>query len=411
MGLAPKDAPSRMPTTHARILAWMCVLVAVNQLGFGAMIPTMALYAQSFGVSASAIGMAIAVYGLARFASAIPAGQLSDQLGRRPSLAIGGLISGVGNLWCAAASSYPEFIAARFVAGFGAGLILTTGQVVLADISTPEWRARMISIYQGTFLFAVGIGPFPGGLLAERFGLAAPFVANGVLSLMAMVIAWFAVAETRDLSNNQRAKDAAPRPSFLTQMRVLNGQIGFVLVSVISLLNAVVRTGGLFALIPLIATSKLGLSVGSIGFAMMLGGLAGLLVTYPAGWLADRFGRKAVIVPATVITGASMLLFCFATSYAGFIAACLVWSVASSVGGSAPTAYAADSAPPGMNAAAISAYRLTADAGYVIGPLALGLIADWYGPVTAIVISAAMLAIVGVAFAVLAPETHRGRAG
>jgi MFS transporter, DHA1 family, multidrug resistance protein len=405
------DAPAPMPTTHSRILAWMCVLVAVNQLGFGAMIPTMALYAQSFGVSASAIGLAIAVYGLARFASAIPSGQLSDRIGRRPSLALGGLISGVGNLWCAAATSYPEFIAARFVAGFGAGLILTTGQVVLADISTPERRARMISIYQGTFLFAVGIGPFPGGLLAERFGLAAPFVANGVLSLLAMVIAWFAVAETRDLSTNQRAEEAAPSPPFLTQMRMLNGQIGFVLVSVISLLNAVVRTGGLFALIPLIATTKLGLSVGSIGFAMMLGGLSGLIVTYPAGWLADRFGRKAVIVPATLITGVSMLLFCVATSYAGFIAACLVWSVASSVGGSAPTAYAADSSPPGMNAAAISAYRLTADAGYVIGPLALGLIADWYGPVTAIVLSAALLALIGVVFALLAPETHRARPG
>ena len=34
----------------------------------------------------------------------------------------------------------------------------------------------MISIYQGTFLFAVGIGPFPGGLLADRFGLDAPFL-------------------------------------------------------------------------------------------------------------------------------------------------------------------------------------------------------------------------------------------
>jgi MFS transporter, DHA1 family, multidrug resistance protein len=398
-----------MPPPHARILVWMCVLVAVNQLGFGAMIPTMALYAQSFGVSASAIGMAIAAYGLARFASAIPSGQISDRLGRRPSLAIGGLISGIGNLWCAAASSYPEFIVARFVAGFGAGLILTTGQVVLADISTPERRGRMIGIYQGTFLFAVGIGPLPGGLLAERFGLAAPFVANGVLSLLVMAIAWFAVAETRELSADQRTKESAPRPPFATQMRLLNGQIGFVLVSLISLLNAVVRTGGLFALIPLIATTKLGLSVGAIGFAMMLGGIAGLLTSYPAGWLADRFGRKAVIVPATLITGASMLLFCVATSYAGFIAACLVWSVASSVGGSAPTAYAADSAPPGMNAAAISTYRLTADAGYVIGPLALGLIADWHGPVTAIVISAALLAMVGVAFALLAPETHRGR--
>ena len=60
-----------------------------------------------------------------------------------------------------------------------------------------------------------------------------------------------------------------------------------------------------------------------------------------------------------------------------------------------------------MNAAAISSYRLTADAGYVIGPLGLGLIADSYGPVTAIVTSAVLLAIIGLAFALWAPETHR----
>ncbi len=67
-----------------RVLAWMCVLVAVNQLGFGAMVPSLPLYARSFGVAASAIGLAVAVYGLARFLSALPAGHLSDRLGRRP---------------------------------------------------------------------------------------------------------------------------------------------------------------------------------------------------------------------------------------------------------------------------------------------------------------------------------------
>jgi MFS family permease len=74
-------------------LLWMCVLVAVNQLGFGAVVPSLALYAQSFGVPASAIGLAVAAYGLARFSSAVPAGQLSDRIGRRPTLAIGGLVS------------------------------------------------------------------------------------------------------------------------------------------------------------------------------------------------------------------------------------------------------------------------------------------------------------------------------
>jgi DHA1 family multidrug resistance protein-like MFS transporter len=395
-------------TLERRVLLWMCVLVAVNQFGFGAMVPSVPLYAQSFGVPASAIGLAIAAYGLARFLSALPAGQLSDVLGRRQSLAIGGLVSAAGNLWCAWATSYPEFIIARFVAGFGAGLVLTTGNIVLADISTPEVRGRMIATYQGTFLFSVGLGPFPGGLLAEYFGLPAPFIFAGLGAFLATVVAWFAVEETRDMARSS-AGASTVTVSFFAQMRTLMRNVGYVLVSLISLMNAVVRTGGLFAIIPLLATASLGISISGIGFAMMLGSIAGLFASYPAGWLADRYGRKAVVVPATLISGASMALFCFAPNYPWFAAACIVWGIAISAGGSAPAAYAADSAPPGMNAAAMSTFRMTSDLGYVIGPLALGFIADLYGPVTALLGGAAMLVLVGAAFAVVAPETHPRR--
>ena len=90
-----------------------------------------------------------------------------------------------------------------------------------------------------------------------------------------------------------------------------------------------------------------------------------------------------------------------------FVAASLVWGIASSVGGAAPAAYVADSAPPGMNATAMSTFRMTGDAGYVIGPLALGLIADLHGPVTALLVAAFLLVLVGATFAMVAPETHR----
>jgi MFS family permease len=391
-----------------RVLIWMCVLVAVNQLGFGAMVPSLALYAQSFGVPASAIGMAVTAYGLARCLSALPAGQMSDWIGRRPSLAIGGLVSAFGNLWCAWATSYPEFIAARFVAGFGAGLVLTTGQVVLADISTPEMRGRMIAIYQGTFIFSVGIGPFPGGLLAEHFGLGAPFIFAGLGAFLATVVAWLAVRETRDMARVPSTSGVLPL-SFAAQVRTLMRDVGYVLVSLISLMNAVVRTGGLFAIIPILATTRLGLSVTAIGFAMMLGSISGLFASYPAGWLADRYGRKTVIVPVTLISGFSMVLFCFAPSYPWFVAACLVWGVAIAAGSAAPAAYAADSAPPGMNAAAISTFRMTGDIGYVVGPLALGFITDLYGPVTALLASAAGLVLVGATFGLVATESHPRR--
>ena len=104
-----------------RILAWMCLLIGVNQLGFGAIIPVLPLYADSFGVSQTAIGMTVAVYGLARLFTGLPAGRIADLLGRRSALAIGGVSSAVGNLWCAYSATFAELIAARFLAGVGAG--------------------------------------------------------------------------------------------------------------------------------------------------------------------------------------------------------------------------------------------------------------------------------------------------
>lgn len=386
----------------------MCVLVAINQLGFGGVVPALPLYAKSFGVSGSAIGMAIAMYGLARFVGAVPAGWLADVAGRRPTLALGGLITSLGNLWCALASSYPEFLSARFVAGAGAGIIVTTGQIVLADISTPERRGRMVSIYLGAFIFAAGVGPFPGGLLSEHYGLTAPFWAYAFAGIGASAVAALAVGETRDPAQAAIRRRGGGLSTF-SQARRLSRQIGFLLACFVSLANAAARTGGLFSVVPLLGSLRLGLSVSAIGFALAVGTVVGLLAAYPGGMLVDYFGRKAVIAPATVISGIAMLLFCWASSHPWFMAASIAWGIASSIGGAAPSVYAADSAPPGMNASTMSLFRMVGDIGYVAGPLALGLISDGFGPTVSLVAAAALLLVAGGAFAAWAPETYRGR--
>lgn len=386
----------------------MCLLIGVNQLGFGSMIPVLPLYAQSFGVTQFMIGLAVAVYGAARFVVAVPTGQLADRLGRRPALLAGGAVSAVGNIWSALATSYPEFIVARFVSGAGASLVITAGAVVLADISRPEQRGRMMATYQGSFLFAVGIGPLPGGLLAEHFSLATPFLAYAALSVVVGAIAWFAVPETRDFgraSSNGRS-DAVPMRE---QLGTLLASRGFRLVCAVGLIHALTRTGGLFALVPLLGQSRLDLGASQIGFGMALGSLLGLLVTYPAGMMVDRFGRKAVIVPATLLTGTAMGMFSFATDYPFFVAACALWGVAGAAGGSGPAAYAADCAPAGMNAGAMSAFRGISDIGYVVGPIALGLLADAASGETAMLLCGLLLYLVAGAFGLWAPETHRRR--
>jgi MFS family permease len=385
---------------------WLCVLVAVNQLGFGAVVAVLALYARSFGVGQSAIGLAIAVYGLARFLVAVPAGQLSDRIGRRGVLALGGLISAAGNLACAYAPSYPLFIGGRFIAGAGASLVLIGGTVVLADITTPANRGRLMAIYQGVFLFAVGVGPVPGGLLAERFGLTSPFFVYAVAGTLAAAVAWLQIPETR-AGHVSGAAVAAEVPAFGAQLRLLTARIGFVLATLITFVGAVARTGALFNVIPVVARDRLGLSADRIGVGLALASLVGLVLIYPSGVLVDRFGRKLLIVPATLMSAASMLVFIVAPSYGWFLAACVVWSLATGVSGAAPAAYAADVAPPGMNAAAMSAFRMLSDAGYVLGPIVLGLVTDLFGANVAMGTAAVLLALAAVLFAYLAPEGHR----
>jgi len=400
---------SRRHPTQRRILTWMCVLIAVNQLGFGGIVPVLALYARSFGVGQSAIGVAIAVYGLARFLVAVPAGRLADRSGRRTSLALGGLVTTAGNLLCAWAPSYALFVGGRFVAGVGAALVLISGQIVLADITEPTHRGRTMAVYQGVFLFAVGIGPLPGGLLAERLGLASPFVVYALAGTLVGALAWLCVPETKDFHRAGDAGPVAALPPFAVQVRRLARHVGFVLVSLISFVSAVARTGGLFNVIPVLARDRLGLGADRIGVGLALASVVGLALVYPSGMLVDRWGRKLVIVPSTLVAGVSLVLFLVAPSYAWFLGACVAWSVAVGVSGAAPAAYAADVAPAGMNAAAMSTYRMLADLGYVVGPVALGLLTDAFGADIALATAATLLAAVALAFARFAPETWQAR--
>ena len=198
------------------VLVWMCVLIAVNQLGFGAVIPVLPLYAQSFGVSQAAIGGTIAVYGLARVLLSVPTGRVADWLGRRSALAAGGILSAIGNLWCAFAATYPELVAARFVAGAGAGVVMTAGMIVLADISRPANRGRRWRSTKACSCSPSASGRFPAATWRSGSDSTLPSSYNGIASGLVTLVAWFGVAETRGLSTLHGPGQRRPSPRCVT---------------------------------------------------------------------------------------------------------------------------------------------------------------------------------------------------
>ncbi len=406
IGLSPRNR---------NILLWMCLLIAVNQFGFGSVVPVVALYAEDFGVSQAAIGLTIGVYGLARFLVNYPSGRLSEQIGRKPTLAIGGAITVAGCIACAIAPNYPLFLAGRFIAGAGAAFVLTAGQIVVADIASPHNRGRVMAIYTGVFVFAVGAGSFPGGWLATHFSLAAPFWANAILAAIVTVLAFFFVPETRPerAKSSEPVAGAPPKPrglaAFRSQFLLLTAIQGFALISLVSFVTFFARTGGLFNVIPLLAEDEIGLKPDQIGLGIGMISIVGLLLVYPSGVLVDRYGRKAVIVPSALFSAGAMVLFVVAGTFGGFLVASFFWAAASGVSGAAPAAYAADLAPPDQVGPAMGLYRTIADLGYVVGPLLLGLISDLVSPQASLYFTAVLLMLAGALFYLKAPETLPNR--
>ena len=81
----------------------------------------------------------------------------------------------------------------------------------------------------------------------------------------------------------------------------MGAQPGFLMISLVSFASFFARTGALFTLIPLLAKERLDLSTDQIGLGLALISVMAIVLSYPSGALADRFGRKLVIVPATIL--------------------------------------------------------------------------------------------------------------
>jgi len=397
-----------------RVLGSLCAVIFLTQLGFGSIVPVVPLYAREFGVSQSAIGLTIAVYGLARFLVSMPTGWLADRLGRRWTLVLGEVATAAGNLLCGLSATYEQFLVFRFLAGAGSAMVLTSGQISLADVATPANRGRVMGIYQRVFLFAVGFGPLPGGLLAERFGLSAPFFVFAALGGLAGIVAFTQVPETRrlrekrekiesDATGNQRALPV------VQQLRTLFSRVGFLLISLVSFAQFFARTGAIFTVVPILGAVKLGLRPDQIGTGLTLVSLLNLGMVYFTGVLADRFGRKTIIVPSNLLTVVSMAALALAPSHGWFVAGLALWGIAGGVAGAVPAAYAADMAPPGMNALTMSTFRTVSEFGYVIGPLLLGWISDLSSGEAALFTTAGIFAATSALFAFFAPETRKRR--
>jgi DHA1 family tetracycline resistance protein-like MFS transporter len=143
----------------------------------------------------------ISVYAITQFIFAPVIGNLSDKYGRRPVLLCSVFGFGIDYLFLALAPSYGWLFIGRIIAGI-TGASFTTATAYIADVSTPENRAKNFGMIGAAFGLGFIIGPAIGGLLAG-WGVRAPFYAAAILCLLNTLYGYFVLPESLNIEHRR----------------------------------------------------------------------------------------------------------------------------------------------------------------------------------------------------------------
>lgn len=162
-------------------LTFLLITVFIDMLGLGIVIPVIPFIVGRFTDSAFAVGALSMSFAVFQFIAAPLFGAWSDRRGRRPLLLVSLCGSGAGYLVFAWAPSLPWLFAARIVDGVTGGNI-SIAQAALADITPPADRSKRFGLLGASIGLGFILGPAIGGLVASRWGLAAPAIAAAGLA-------------------------------------------------------------------------------------------------------------------------------------------------------------------------------------------------------------------------------------
>jgi DHA1 family solute carrier family 18 vesicular amine transporter 1/2 len=378
---------SGRPTRPRAAVAVVTLALAVDMFLYGSLVPLLPVLPAVAG-SAGAAGLLFAAYAVAMLVATPVVGRWVDRSGPRAPLLAGLLALAAATALFAAVVEVPGglglavLLLARAAQGVAAAASWAAGLALIASTHPPERRGTVMGLALSAVGFGVLLGPAASGLLADAFGLRAPFVVVAVLAAADAVARIIWVGPTADAPTSTRLRVVArgPRAGLLIGLTALGA-------AAIAFAEPV---------LPL-HLSALGLSSSGIGLAFGAAALLGGLAAPFAGMLTDRLGASRVAAIGTLVAAAGFVL-CGLPLAAASIAGVIVVGVGAQLV-LAPTLVLigglAEHIQPPAYGAAYALYNLAYTGGLAIAPVVAGTAAVLAGIAATTIAAAAVAALTG----------------
>ncbi len=397
--------PDAGTETRKGALGVIFLILFLDLVGFGIILPVLPFIGLRFSASAIGVGALLAIYSVMQFVFAPVWGRLSDRIGRRPVILASSAAMSLSFIAFAFAPNYAVLFAARAFAGIAAANI-GVAQAYVADITSPEDRAKGMGMVGAAIGLGFVVGPAIGGTLSA-YGFAVPALLAAALSALNVAVGYVLLKESRrpgaasgqlvraGIFDGRRFLETASRP-VVGPLIILN----FVFILGFSAMESTLA---------LFLDATRGWAEQESGFLFFYVGVV-IVIAQGAliGPLVRRFGERALLVTGLVGTGLALIALPFSSTLTLLLATVGVLALANGLASPTLSSLVSRAAADHEQGNVLGVYQGASSLARAIGPIIGSVAFAFVAPGAGFLVGAALTGIALMAASVAFVQARAG---
>ncbi|WP_298992220.1 MFS transporter [uncultured Desulfovibrio sp.] len=345
--------------------------------------PMLPLFALFLGAGPEAVGLAVGISTVTGILFKLPAGALSDVVGRRRTMLAGLVVFGLMPFAYFFIDSYRALIVVRFLHGLATAIYGPVAMAVVAEVAGSR-RGELLSWFSSVGIIGTLLGAPIGGLILDVSASGGPvlwqfrmvFALSAVSGMAALLLGLKtlgrdAPSETEPAAGSGLQRFRQGTAEVLSDRRLVTAS------AVEGVQN--MGMGALEAFLPIYAVTVVGLSEFQAGLLWGVQIFVTMLSKPLLGKMSDSRGRRGLIVVGLILCGGALGAIPFLHAFLSLLAACLVFGMGEALVTSSSAALVADMCRDRRFGAAMGAFGTIFDVGHASGPICAGLLIGWGG--------------------------------
>lgn len=354
-------------------------------MGMGLSTSFLPILASDIDPSGVFVGLVVSAFFVSRVFIEMPAGIISDRIGRRRLLIIGLAFYALGAFLCAQARVIYILILGRAIWGLGTAFFFMNTTTLMIDLFNSKARGTALGIFQGIEFIGSFIGAPLGAFLATVVSYTDVFYFTVTLALSSFIVA-LTSRSLRAIRSEQTRRASLPMASTLNNIR----KWSIMLICLITFFRMFIMNGIFSTVFQLYLNQHLLFSLAYIGIVMSVRTAGLIIATLGSGFLADRFGRKRIAMVGLLISAAGLAAYTTISGLEMFFVIGFFEGFGQGLVFTTLVVLLSEVTHPSVMGAAVGLNRTFMDIGGVVGPLVFMAVYATFSPQVSFILALAI---------------------